>query len=198
VVSLLIDTGDTTYFALHHELFEKLMEAGQIEKYPELIQEAGVAGVVRRRSGCFTRGELLGVPLGGCAVFDSGNGDRIGMSFLMCFNFTVDFQRNRFYFSKTEAGRPINVHACLGMSFRYEDGHCYVSHVKEDSEAALSPAILSGDEVKKLGALHEQELNSFSIYSMCQNNWGKPITVELIQHGHPMTKTINILYSPTH
>jgi hypothetical protein len=181
-VKLLIDTGSGANIILRHETFEKMVESGAIERRGQTGKIAVGAGFVDEQSGRFTRGSFLGHPLTGLRVNDGVTTDSVGMRLLMNWNFMIDLQNKRFYFSRGKSSM-IDLVACLGIGWQFDDDHaCYVQWVNTASEAAKPPAILAGDRILKLGPLSAGDLNVFSIYELCLRNSGKPITVEFL---HP-------------
>lgn len=181
-VTALIDTGCGGVIGLRHDIFEKFVQTGMIERLAAPAKAVVGAGAITEQTGRFTSGDLWGMPLQGWRVFDANTESVIGLYFLMNLNFTVDPSAKRFYFA-CRSSRPLNAYACLGMSLRYEQGHCYAARIDPEGQASKDPAILEGDSIIKLGPLRTADINVFSIHELCQSHFGQTIQVEFIHAG---------------
>lgn len=182
-ISFLLDTGSSGSFRIPLDQFDALVERGFI-KEGESAKTITVSGLTRPRSGKFSKGVLLGLPLEGFEVNASEQEGKLGMEFLCHFNFAIDFPKSRFHFDLREAFTPLEVNRTLGAIFTFEDDGAVVYDVRP-ANLGNSPAgaagLEKGDKITSFGALQGKEMNIESVYLYVREHSHGEIPVKIFR-----------------
>ncbi len=180
-VEWMMDMGTNHCLGLKHDLFDKMVKAGVIHRDTSKAKDRTLTAVGNTplAGGHFTEGNLLGVALKDLPVYDTGDANLIGLSFLINFNLIIDFSGNRLYFTRRNTTPPISTLEMLGAVLEYGKEGCGVWALHpEHGRAAEAAGLAVGDLILQLGALRGENINGSTVYNLCRTGAGKVIEVQ--------------------
>ncbi|MGV3663753.1 MAG: aspartyl protease family protein [Prosthecobacter sp.] len=198
-VSLLIDTGFSGALDLPAAVYDDLVKTGAIvEKKEQHGRSTSLVKVKARRTGFFTRGELMHLPLAGHEVGrDEGDMGQIGQDWMVLFNsrLTTGYASGRLEYTPRENPAPLpEVALTLGAVFVYENGHVLLERLRPDAAGPMEKAGLKpGDRIVKLGELQEAEISDGGLRAWIPAQAGRKVPCVTVRgDGAPVQSMLHI------
>jgi hypothetical protein len=183
-VNLLIDSGATGCVTLSERTAARLLDKKMVEVNSTQGKVVSISGVKSHVSGGrFLGGQLMGKNLEG-VEFEIGEIEKIGMGWLVGFNFAIDLKNQRFFADiRKNAKPPIIQELMTGAVFRFTADGLVIDRLKPGGGAAQDAGIAPGDVLTSFGGLSMKGIDGYTFYDLVRRHSNSAVSFTVVKAG---------------
>jgi hypothetical protein len=176
-ILFLIDTGFNGVCDLPAQSVRRLLAQDHILLNSVKGKGVDAAGSVEgNTSGWFKQGTLMGKSLTGVEWTSSQADAKLGMGWLLGFNFMIDMNELKFYHQlRKKPHAPVALDLMIGAAFRYTNAGLVVERLRPGGGAAEAAGLKVGDVIFSLGAAPDLPLDGPHVYDVVEKSAGKKL-----------------------